>query len=89
MDLELELEEREKNNMEIMLDGLTLEIPEKLVKEHLEIYGCGNQELHEVLTEQANAYKKCLISNNEYQKCSFEKMFINHIDNGLAFYRTE
>jgi len=87
MDFELELEEREKNNMEIMLDGLIIKIPENLIEEMMNLYHIKEEQTKEMITRQARAFKECLIFNNEYDEETFEKKYIQYLDEDLDFYR--
>jgi len=88
MDFELDYnDERERDSMEITMDDLTIEIPEELIEERIKLTGYTREKTQDLLEKKATVFKKCLISNNEYDKNTFEKIFINHLNSEMAVYR--
>lgn len=80
-------DEREKENMELIIDGLKIEIPEELVQERIELMDISSEEVREILIHQANKYKKCLTSNGKYNVNTFESKFVAYLDSEMDVYR--
>lgn len=87
MDLDFDIEEREKEIMIIEVEGMELEIPEELIQERMELIGDSREQIENSLVKKAYAYKKCLISNNIFDKISFNTTFVNYLDSDMRIYR--
>lgn len=87
MDFELEIDEKEKDGMELVIDGLTITIPEHLVEERINLTGMQKEEIKEHLIESGQTLKKCWLKNNTYNPSTFEKKYIDWLDNEMSIYR--
>jgi len=87
MDFEYELEEREKNNMKITIDNLTIEVPEKLNEERMNLMAMNKEEVKQSLERRMKNLKDCLLLTKTYKAETFEKRFLEYLDSEMAIYR--
>ena len=79
--------EKETDGMKLTIDGLKVEIPEKLIKERIELIGISRDEVQEKLEKDARIYKECLLFNKKYNPENFEQKFVAYLDSEIAIYR--
>lgn len=79
--------ERETNQMELIIDGLTIEIPENLIQERMDLMDISREKVEEMIYKQIKEYKECLLFNKKYNRSVFAQKFIDYLDSELAIYR--
>lgn len=91
MDLDFELDdnrEKEKNIMTLHVNDVTLEIPEELLEERMQLLHFDSKEDNIVdLIKEHNTYLKCFIRNEKGFNNSYNEKFINHLQSELNIFR--
>ena len=87
MDFNLEIDEKEKEGMELTIDGLTIIIPENLVEERMNLVGETRGEIQKEFERKAYNLKECFVMTNKYNPSTFEKLYIDYLDSELDIFR--
>lgn len=91
MDLDFELDdsrEKEKDIMTLHVNDVTLEIPEELLEERMQLLHFDSKEDNIAdLIKEHNTYLKCFIRNEKGFNNSYNEKFINHLQSELNIFR--
>lgn len=89
MELDFEEErEKEKNSMQLEIDSIVLEIPEKLIEDRntLLCFETQNQNIEDLIAEH-KLFLKCFLRNENGYNDSYNQRFIEHLNSELDIYR--
>lgn len=90
MDLYDEIDDREKEKdiMTLHVDDITLEIPEELLEERMQLLHFDSKEENITdLIKEHNTYLKCFIRNEKGFNSSYNEKFIGYLQSELNIFK--
>jgi len=91
MDFELELDEREKDNiMTLVLDEITLEIPEELIKEREKLMHFPSRKKNiEHIKYEHNIFLDYFLEKHNQDLTKYNQEFINYLNGQIEWFRPQ